>query len=219
MEEKPKSDEGLYVKCYTVSTPEENVKLYKDWACEYDSNVANIDYVGPAKCSEIFRKYAPPTTPNMKILDAGCGTGLAAEELQKQATTKDGTPYFQIDGMDISQDMLDIANEKKIYTDLKAVDMTKPLPYKTGEYGACICVGTFTHGHVPPSAIKELIRIVKPGGVNVFTVHEGIWEKMDFAKEIQALAKNNDCEVVDLVKHDYIRKKGYQCLTVVLRTV
>lgn len=213
------TQEGLYSKAYSVSTPEDNVQLYKDWANNYDDNVASIDYVGPKKCSEIFRKYVPSTTQGLKILDAGCGTGLAAVELQKQATAENGVPYSVIHGMDISPEMLAAAKGKGIYQDLKIVDMTKPFPYNNGEYDACICVGTFTHGHVGPAAITELIRIVKPGGINVFTVHEGIWEEMEFAKEIQRLAKNNLCEVVDLVKHDYIQKKEYQCFTVVLRTV
>ena len=201
---------GLFRVLYTVQTPEENVAIYKDWAKDYDKNtVGDLEYVGPARTVDTFQKYVEPET---KILDAGCGTGLVGEELKKNA-------YTGIDGMDISEEMLNVARFKNVYMDLKKVDMTQALPFNTGLYGACICVGTFTHGHVPPSAIRELVRIVKPGGFNVFTVHEGVWEKMGFDTEIDTLAKERLCEIIEVSKVPYIKKKGYQSFTVVLRTL
>ena len=97
--------------------------------------------------------------------------------------------------------------------------MTQSLPYETGMYGACICVGTLTHGHVPRSAIRELVRIVKPSGFNVFTVHEQVWEEMGFDTEVEELEKEQLCEIFEVSKMPYIEKKGYRSYTVVLRTL
>jgi SAM-dependent methyltransferase len=53
--------------------------------------------------------------------------------------------------------------------------MTQPLSYETNVYDAVISVGTFTHAHVGPKGFDELIRITKPGGAIVATVHEEVW--------------------------------------------
>jgi len=212
MEQKQKTDQpgGLFRKCYSVETPEDNVALYKDWATDYDKNVDDLEYVAPARTVDIFEKYVEH---DAKILDAGCGgTGLVGEELKNKS-------YTDVDGMDISQEMLNVARSKNIYMDLEQVDMTQPLPYQTGLYAACICIGMLTHGHVPPSAIPELVRIVKPEGVNVFTVHEQVWQEMGFDKEVDELQKEKLCDVVEISKVPYIEKKGYQSYTVVLRTL
>jgi len=201
---------GLFRNAYSVQTPDDNVALYKVWATEYDKNmVDDLEYVAPARTVDIFQKYVEH---DAKLLDAGCGTGLVGEELKKKS-------YSNIDGLDISQEMLNVARSKNIYGDLEQVDMTQPLPYQTGFYGACICVGTLTHGHVPPSAIGELVRIVKPGGFNVFTVHEQVWQEMGFDKKVDELEKKKLCEIVEISKVPYIEKKGYQSYTVVLRTL
>ena len=189
-------------KDYSLGPVEDN------WAKKYDANaVVDLGYVAPEETVAILRKFVKPH-PHLKILDAACGTGLVGEELKKG-----DEPYIHVDGMDISAEELNVAKAKDIYQELDLVDMTKHLPYKTGEYDACICVGALTH----PSCIKELIRVVKPGGFNVFTVHQDVWQDTDFLREIERLHEDELCEIVDIYKVPYMRKKDYMSYTAVLR--
>jgi hypothetical protein len=41
--------------------------------------------------------------------------------------------------------------------------------------------GTFTQGHLGPEVVAPLLGAMAPGAVLAFTVHEGIWESLDFA--------------------------------------
>lgn len=146
--------------------PEECRDAYKDWAQSYDEDtVEGMGYVAPGVMAD---KIASLLQPDAVILDAGCGTGLAGEALA-------GRGFKTIDGMDISPDMLEVARGKGAYRTLQTEDMTSPLSYETNTYHAVMCVGTFTHAHVGPRGFDELVRITRPGGPIVATVHEEVW--------------------------------------------
>lgn len=146
--------------------PEECLDAYKDWAKNYDEDtVEGMGYVAPEVMAD---KVASLLQPDAVILDAGCGTGLAGEALA-------GRGFKTIDGMDISPDMLEVARAKGAYRTLQTEDMTGPLSYDSNTYDAVMCVGTFTHAHVGPKGFDELVRITRPGGPIVATVHEEVW--------------------------------------------
>lgn len=162
-----KAKNEILEKIYNLSgEPEECVDAYKDWAKTYDQDtVDGMNYVAPRIAAE---RLADLAKADAVALDAGCGTGLAGVELADLG-------FKTIDGMDISPDMLDEARKKSVYRDLRVEDMTQKLSYDTDSYDAVICVGTFTHAHVGPKGFNELIRITRPGGVIVATVHEEVW--------------------------------------------
>lgn len=161
------SENPILNRIYTMDGgPEECRDAYKDWARTYEKDtVEGMGYIAPAVVAE---KVAELLDKTAVILDAGCGTGLAGAELSKR-------DFGLIDGMDISPDMLDIASGKKVYRNLQVEDMTKPLSYADDAYDAVTCVGTFTHAHVGPKGFDELIRVTKPTGFVVATVHEDVW--------------------------------------------
>ena len=41
----------------------------------------------------------------------------------------------------------------------------------------------FTHGHAGPEPFDEIIRILRPGGIFVCTVHKDIWELRGYVIE------------------------------------
>ena len=146
--------------------PEECRNAYKDWAKTYDKDtVEGMGYVAPAVTAD---KVEALVARDAVILDAGCGTGLAGEALAERG-------FKSIDGMDISPDMLDVARAKGAYRTLQTEDMTQPLSYNSNSYDAVVCVGTFTHAHVGPKGFDELVRITRPGGPIVATIHEDVW--------------------------------------------
>ncbi len=146
--------------------PEECRNTYKDWAKTYDKDtVEGMGYVAPAVTAD---KVEALVARDAVILDAGCGTGLAGAALAERGFTT-------IDGMDISPEMLDQARAKGAYRTLQTEDMTRPLSYDSNSYDAVVCVGAFTHAHVGPKGFDELVRITRPGGPVVATIHEDVW--------------------------------------------
>ena len=166
---------------YSLVTPEDSINLYRTWASTYDSDFARQnDYRSPFEIAKYFNKYSNKNdTP---ILDVGAGTGLVGECLK--STSK------EIDALDISPEMLEIARLKNCYSKIIEADVTKRLSISDNHYGAIVSAGTFTHGHVGPCAFDELLRIAQPGGLFVFTIHNKLYKKAGFDKKFIGIQKN-----------------------------
>jgi ubiquinone/menaquinone biosynthesis C-methylase UbiE len=123
-----------------------------------------------------------------------------------------------IDGLDISEGMLNVARKSGAYKDLKIADLTKKLEFEDGEYDALVCCGTFTHGHLGPEPLAEFVRIVKSGGVVVATVLESHWAEEGFEAETERLAKSGVCDIVEKKVHQY-RKDAGGGVILILRSI
>jgi len=205
-----KKDVRNKVSIYKLKTTEEIMRYYDEWGDKYNQDMVDWNYTGPKEAVNIFKKYA--TNKDIKILDAGCGTGLVGKELKK-------FHYTNIDGADLSRKLLNLV-PKGIYNKLEQIDLNKPLKIKNNIYDVVLCVGTFTFGHVKPPALDELIRIIKNKGLICFTINEGIYEEYGFDKKIKELKKKKKCNVKELFKSDYIKSKdvnAWLCLAEVIK--
>ena len=193
-------DVSKKVPIYKLKTTEEIMKYYDEWGTnnKYDKDMVEWDYTGPKETVEAFKKYA--NNKEIKIYDAGCGTGLVGVELKNSG-------YTNFDGVDLSQKLLDLV-PKGLYKNLSKADLNKPLNIKDNEYDAVLCVGTFTFGHVKPPALDEFIRITKNKGLLCFTINEGIYEKYGFDKKIKGLSDNKSWIMKEFFKSDYIASKN-----------
>ena len=177
--------------------------IYKNWASDYESDVINLaGYVGHLITSDLLLNYLRNT--ESIVLDAGCGTGLVGEILYKNN-------FRNMDGVDFSQEMLNIAHQKNIYQSLKLVDLTKKLDYENDSFDAIICAGTFTCGHVGPEALREMVRITKQGGYICFTVRKQEWEASPYLQIMNDLEKNESWSKLELLTKKYKVKEGVSC--------
>ena len=171
-----------YNEAYSLKTPEDSIKLYNKWAKTYDKDFAfGSSYLSPKKISSFYNKYAKNT--DAPILDVGAGTGLVGEYLYK-------TGHKKIIGIDISSEMLEQAKLKKCYSSLIKADLTKKIPLKSNYAGAVVSAGTFTHGHVGPDALDELLRITKPGGLFVLSINSKVFKKKGFQRKLKEIENN-----------------------------
>ena len=187
------------VPIYKLKTTEEIMKYYDEWGTnnKYDKDMVEWDYTGPKETVDTFKKYA--NNKEIKIYDAGCGTGLVGVELIKYG-------YTNFHGVDLSQKLLDLV-PNGLYRKLSKTDLNKPLNISDNEYGSVLCVGTFTFGHVKPQALDEFIRITKNKGLICFTINEGIYEEYGFDKKINELTKKNLWKKKEFFKSNYISSK------------
>ena len=166
---------------YSLKTPKDSINLYKTWASSYDDDFAKQnDYRSPIEIAKFFAQYS--NNEDTPILDVGAGTGLIGECLN--LTSK------EIDAIDISPEMLSIARTKNCYSEIIEADLTKRLLINDNHYGAIVSAGTFTHGHVGPNVLDELLRVASPGALFVFTVHFKLFNKAGFDKKLLEIKKN-----------------------------
>ena len=175
---------------YSVKTPEDNIKLYKVWASSYDDDFAKKnDYRSPVLISNYYDKYSNKN--DVPVLDVGAGTGLIAEVMNKKIT-------IDIDAIDISPEMLESAKSKNCYNKLIEADLTKNLDIDNNYYGAIVSAGTFTHGHIGPNALDELLRVTKPSGLFVITIHSKVYVNQNFEQKFQDINE----QITDLTFHE-----------------
>ena len=177
--------------------------IYKNWAKKYEDDVINLaGYVGHLITSELLLSYLRNT--QAKIFDAGCGTGLVGEILNKNS-------FQNLIGVDFSQEMLNIAKQKNVYQSLDLVDLTKKLDYEDNLFDAVICAGTFTCGHVGPEALREMVRITKQGGYICFTVRKQEWEASPYMQIINDLEDSQAWQKLEHITTGYNLKEGVSC--------
>ena len=153
---------------YRLSTPEDNLAYYRDFAARYDSDfVEGLGYCYPAAVAAVYREMAGPH--DVPVADIGCGTGLVGAELG-----------VACDGMDISDEMLAVARDRGVYRGLYRVDLTGDLSDIPRDYGAVISAGTFTHGHLGPDVLSALLEIVRDGALFVIGVNTAHYDMLGF---------------------------------------
>lgn len=95
-----------------------------------------------------------------KVLDVACGVGYGTQLLAKTAK--------EVDGADISEEAINYAKE---HYQAKNVTFTvsdaTALPYKTGEFDVVVSFETIEHITNQVAFVKEVRRVLKPGGVFV----------------------------------------------------
>lgn len=164
-------------RAYDLKTPEDSVRLYADWADTYDTSFA-ADH-GYILHEQVARAYVN-SGGYQPVLDVGAGTGLCGQALRDRGID-------EVDATDISGEMLDVAKAKSLYQRLFAGDILKGLDVPDGSYAGIVSSGTFTHGHVGPDALDELMRLVRPGGVICISVNAEHFTAHGFDTKLSAL--------------------------------
>ena len=204
-------DVGNKLPIYKLTAGKQVEKYYDEWTKEnkYDQDMVDWNYSGPQETVDIFLKYNKKKS--IKILDAGCGTGLVGIELKKKG-------FDNIDGADFSKAMLELI-PKNVYKNLFKIDLNNKLSINDKTYDAITCVGTFTFGHVNPPCLEEMIRICKKGSKICFTVNEGIYEKYGFDKKIKELEDQKYWKMLEFYKSNYIASKNVNAWLIVTETI
>lgn len=166
---------------YHLDDEAEMVDFYRKWAADYDHQMLDeLGYTSPTKIAQQLGEYLPDTAST--VFDIGCGTGLTCVFLAEMG-------YTNLDGIDLSPDMVRVAGERGIYRELLVGDVNQALERDDGSYDAVISSGTFTHGHVGPEPLDEIFRILRPGGILACTVHQDLWTSMGFEAKFNALVE------------------------------
>ena len=199
----------IHVKILTAASTDELMEVYDGWADRYDRELLeDWGYTSPQKAVQLLLEAMD--SPELAVLDAGCGTGLVGVLLKEAAMSS-------LTGIDYSPGMLAEAERKGVYDALHTMDMNLPLTLPSDSYDAVTCIGTFTSTHVKPEAVKELARVTRSGGVLVFTVRDDYWQSTNFIGLVIELHVSGVARIEQIRLAPYIHSEGSECRFVVLR--
>lgn len=177
--------------------------FYDTWSDRYDKDVEEQQYAAPVFAVDFFMEFQKqiPRKNNsfsdIRIMDAGCGTGLTGLALQKSG-------YTNIDGCDISQKMIDVAMETKVYQSLyNDTDINNMSGFADNQYDAVISCGVFTPGHVFPEALKELQRITKKPGFIVLVTRISYYNATNFQEVCDTLKQEGAVHSIMRIEGPY----------------
>lgn len=163
---------------YSSSSSSEVEARYDAWAEDYDSDLTDtFDYVLPERCAAEFAQFVDVQA---RVLDVGAGTGLVGTQLRRHGFT-------EITGIDISAEMLRRAEQTGAYRELHKAELGLPLPFGDDVFDAAICVGVFTDGHAPASAVPEIVRVVRSGGIVLIPIRPDILDSHGFRDMFDSL--------------------------------
>lgn len=134
----------------------------KDYRDTHDKVVgisgADSDYFSEYKIVELL-KYEDPTK-ELKILDFGCGDGNSSVFLRKHF------PNAQITGIDVSEESVNIANEKKIVNAQFIPFKGDQIPFAENEFDLIFTSMVFHHieHKLHENILKEITRTLKNKG-------------------------------------------------------
>jgi SAM-dependent methyltransferase len=141
-----------------------------------------------------------PQRQDIRILDAGCGTGVGTEYLVHL------NPQASVVGIDLSGGALDVARERCRRSGADRVEFHHLSLYDVrqldGEFDLINCVGVLHHLPDPFRGIQSLAAKLAPGGLmHIFVYAElGRWEIQLMQKAIALLQGNKRGDYQDGVK-------------------
>jgi SAM-dependent methyltransferase len=128
----------------------------------FDGMAADYERLEPwyehlyARVHAILRATLAPPSPGGAALDAGCGTGFQTALLHVLG--------YRTHGVDLSAALLGVARQRVPHARLVRGRL-EALPYVDAEFDAVVCCGsTLSFVTDPAAAVRELGRVLRPGG-------------------------------------------------------
>ena len=163
----------------SISSVDEAAALYRDWASTYDDDVfATLAFTGSGRIAELLVAFLADRA--QPVIDLGCGTGAVGRRLAELGVST-------IDGLDLSPEMLAVAATTGAYRILSIADLNQAVDLPDAGYAASVSAGTFTSGHVGPSVVPSLLRLLGEGGIVAWVIGVSMWPEFEPVLEAGSL--------------------------------
>lgn len=166
------------------ASPHEIAGYYDKWAASgtYDGDVASWGYEAPERVAAMVVAHGQVG----EVLDAGCGTGRVGVALRAAGVG-------DVVGGDFTPASVEAARSLGVYNSLDHLDLNGPLAFATDRFSAAVSIGVFSYVLETAAALGELLRVVRPGGVVIFTQRTDIWTERNCDAVITSLVDSGTC--------------------------
>ena len=148
-----------------VANPEYLHTVFDNFAADFEQVLSGLDYRAPQYIAQYMEQLYPHTwLTKIRILDAGCGTGLCGLFLKKYAK------YHGLDGVDLSEKMIAEAKKKLIYHRLYCQELCAFLRSQNNAYDLITAADVLTYfGDLKPVFANAFSALKKRGRI-IFTI-------------------------------------------------
>ena len=196
-----KKETEISQKDLVTQTFEDNAQDYFGWYIRDTSGAHSFN---------IRRKRVYEYLDNMeggKLLDIGCGPGVMVKYAINHS--------FEFYGIDVAKNMIDQCSE--MFEDIKSahffVGEIEKIQYPENFFDVVTAMGVVEYIDDDIIAIKEMYRVVKPGGIIIITLPNKrspyrIWDRIIYRKLknlVKKIVRRNNKEIV--IHREYNEKK------------
>jgi predicted TPR repeat methyltransferase len=143
--------------------PDDYVRSAFDmFAPSFEATLAKLDYRAPQALDALLARVMPLPAPLEAVLDAGCGTGLAAPMLRPRAQ--------RLDGVDLSPAMVERARARGLYDDLRVGELTADLRAHASGYDLIVAADVLCYFGDLAEALEACAGALKANGALAFSL-------------------------------------------------
>ena len=165
---------------YGLARSGETKQLYKDWAETYDEEIMDNGYSSPVRTAQALAECGAQL--DAPILDVGCGTGVSGLFLKEAGFT-------DLHGSDFSPEMLALAKEKQLYTELHHADLRHPFEFVKTPFSTIAAIGVLAPGHAGPDIIQHVMDLLPVGGLFGFSMNDHTLKDPGYNEEMARMIK------------------------------
>lgn len=177
--------------------PDEYVEhVFDDFAASFDTKLQKLGYRAPQLVGDALSALAGRLPAGAAILDAGCGTGLCAALLRPHAA--------QLDGVDLSQGMLDRARCRG-YDLLEHAELTAFLATRPITYDVIVSADTLCYFGDLAGFLSVANRALRGPGLLIFSLEALMDDSQDYQLHIHGRYSHSKAYVLrQLAAHGFM---------------
>jgi len=138
--------------------------FYDRFASEFDAKMNRYDL--EVRLRIVFDQLLPADISGKRLLDAGCGTGFFSEKACSRGAV--------VTSMDVGHRLLEHVALK--CHSARVVGSVIETGFREESFDLVVCSEVIEHTRDPYLAVKELYRVLKPGGMLALTVPNWTWK-------------------------------------------
>lgn len=176
--------------------------FYESFADQFDSKMNMYDT--NKRLQVFYGELLTEDIRNKKLLDAGCGTGWFSKGAVERGAI--------VTSMDLGENLL--AEVKKKCESERIVGSILEMPFPDNHFDFVVSSEVIEHTPDPEKAIREIYRVLKPGGIMVLSTPNRFWI---FSLRIAEIFKLRPYQGLEnwtswFTMKKYVKNAGFQLL-------
>jgi len=140
-------------------------RTFDSFAASFESKLQRLAYRAPALVAAVVAASGPPPAKDLDVLDAGCGTGLCGSLLAPFAR--------RLVGVDLSQGMLALAEDKNHYDALTKAELTAYMRERPVAFDLIVSADALVYFGDLNAVLASAAAALRPGGRFICTLEHG----------------------------------------------